>query len=287
MEGHTASVGALVLALLGTALPAQEKDACAPADNAAILHGNYRRLHSELLGEDRTVLVRLPEDYGKTDRRYPVLYRLDGDKGVFLQTFSAVYYLVDMTDEVPDHIIVAIENTDRGRDMVPGPGADLFIAFIKTELIPFIERTYRTDGFRILCAQSASSVLAVYGLLKQPDLFDGFVLGSFGLYRKDQAVLFETELKRSQEVGHSRKKYIFVGNGRRDAYDPDGSTAKRGYMFLESLQRAAPDTVLLKTKVYEDEGHVPFPSVYDGLRWIYSETRAASKGSRGVPSGTP
>jgi len=54
-------------------------------------------------------------------------------------------------------------------------------------------------------------------------------------------------------------------------YDPDGT------QFLESLKQTVPATVLIKTKYYDDEGHVPFPSIYDGLRWIYSNEKAATK----------
>ena len=67
----------------------------AQTDNNPIICGNYTRIHSNLLGEDRTLLIRLPEDYGKSDKTYPVLYKLDGEKGNFLQAFTAAYYLFD------------------------------------------------------------------------------------------------------------------------------------------------------------------------------------------------
>jgi hypothetical protein len=61
----------------------------------------------------------------------------------------------------PEMIIVAIENTDRNRDMmlvvakgVPrAPRAEAFLGFLENELIPDIEKTYRTSQSRILAAQ--------------------------------------------------------------------------------------------------------------------------------------
>jgi predicted alpha/beta superfamily hydrolase len=242
---------------------------CAQTDNAPISYGNYRRMESKALGEVRTLLIRLPADYDTSGRTYPVLYKLDGDRDISLQTFSTLNYLVDMTDKVPDHIVVGIQNTDRNRDMTPDRGADNFIHFLKAELIPFIDKTYRTNGFRVLCGQSLSSLFAAYSFLKQPALFDAYLLSSFGLYKADLAVLFEKELK-NQDLAKVGRRYLYVANGKQDAYDPDGSVAERGARFLESLRRVAPPSVLIRSKYYDDEGHVPFPSIYDGLRWIYS-----------------
>ncbi len=242
--------------------------------------GHYRIIHSAILGEDRRLLIRLPDDYGTSDRRYPVLFKLDGDKGSFLQAFSAGYYLFDMTEGAPDLIIVGIENTDRVRDMHPDKAADRFTQFLASELLPFIDGSYRTSGVRILCGQSLSSLFALFSFLKEPALFDGYILSSFGLYRQSLTDLFETELKRNQarlsapEIG---TKCLFVANGNQDSYDRDGSTTRRGASFLESLERVVPPSVRVETKTYAGEGHVPFPAFYDGLRWIYACQKTAAE----------
>jgi hypothetical protein len=242
-------------------------------DNSPITCGNYRKIHSKILDEDRTLLVHLPEDYDKSNKKYTVIYKLDGEKGVFLQTFSAAYYLFDMTENTPDAIIIGIENTDRNRDMGPDHKADNFIQFLKDELIPFVDQNYRTNSLRILCGQSYSALFALYSFLKQPALFDAYILSSFGLYNDGLAALFESALKKNPDIKKVGKKYIFVAQGKHDTYDPDGSIAKRGERFLESLKQIVSASVLLKSKYYDDEGHVPFPSLYDGLKWIYSCNR--------------
>ena len=178
----------------------------AQSDNVSVTCGSYQKIHSVVLDEDRTILIRLPDDYGKSDKKYPVLYKLDGEKGNFLQAFSAAYYLFDMTGKCPDHIIVGIENTDRNRDMSMDAGANNFIQFIQSELIPFIDKNYRTNDFSILCGQSSSAVFTLYSFLKQPDLFDAYILGSFGLYNEYLAVLFENELKRNGDLKSVGKK---------------------------------------------------------------------------------
>jgi hypothetical protein len=242
----------------------------AQTDNASITCGNYRKIYSNVLHEERILLISLPEDYGKSDKTYPVLFKLDGDKENFLQAFSAAFYLFDMTDNAPDPIIIGIENTDRNRDMLPDQKANYFIQFIHTELIPFVDRNYRTNGFRILCGQSLSSLFALYSFLEQPDIFDAYILGSFGFYKESLSVLFENELKRNSDLKSIGTKYLFVGNGKLDKNDPDGTITKRGDQFLELLKQTVPSSVIMKCKVYEEEGHVPYPTIYDGLKWIYN-----------------
>jgi hypothetical protein len=242
----------------------------AQTDNASITCGNYRKIYSNVLHEERILLISLPEDYGKSDKTYPVLFKLDGDKENFLQAFSAAFYLFDMTDNAPDPIIIGIENTDRNRDMLPDQKANYFIQFIHTELIPFVDRNYRTNGFRILCGQSLSSLFALYSFLEQPDIFDAYILGSFGFYKESLSVLFENELKRNSDLKSIGTKYLFVGNGKLDKNDPDGTITKRGDQFLELPKQTVPSSVIMKCKVYEEEGHVPYPTIYDGLKWIYN-----------------
>ncbi len=272
-------VGISSLILLGTSLHAQEQEKAKPpatfaeADYPAIAWGHYRTIHSRTLGEDRRLLVRLPDDYGRSDKKYPVLFKLDGEKGSFLHALSAGYYLFDMTEGAPDLIIVGVENTDRGRDMQPDQGADRFVTFLESELIPFVDAAYRTSGVRILCGQSLTSVFGLYSFLKQPALFDGYILSSFSLYKESLTEIFETELKRNPALRRESpagKVCLFVASGTRDPYDPDGSRTRRGAAFLESLRKVVPASVGFEIKAYDGEGHVPYASFHDGLRWIYS-----------------
>ncbi len=239
-----------------------------------ITYGSYRKIHSAVLGEDRTLLIRLPEGYEKSGKQYPVLYKLDGYKNVFLETSSAVDYLVDLTDKAPDHIVVAVENTDRMRDMSPEQSANKFIQFLKSELVPFIGKNYRTDGFNIIAGQSLSSIFAFYSFLKEPDLFDAYIFSSFGLPTPGMTSAFYQGLK-NPSLKSAGRRYLFIANGKIDQNDPDGSITKAGAQFLESLRSVVPGTVVVKSVTYESEGHVPFPTIYDGLKWIYSQQRAS------------
>ncbi|MBK5271286.1 MAG: hypothetical protein JJE22_09755, partial [Bacteroidia bacterium] len=119
-------------------------------------------IQSSILKENRKFIIHLPQGYDTSRNTYTVLYLLDGSEER-LQFFSSMmkFYFKEKL------IIVAILNTDRDRDMMPlnapsypvtKPGADNFLSFIRTELIPEIENNNRTNGQRILCGQSLSAV---------------------------------------------------------------------------------------------------------------------------------
>jgi uncharacterized protein len=62
---------------------------------------------------------------------------------------------------------------------VPNGDAGNFHRFIRDELIPFIETTYRADpARRILVGHSYGGLFALFGLFETPDLFDTLIIGS-------------------------------------------------------------------------------------------------------------
>ncbi len=60
----------------------------------------------------------------------------------------------------------------------PSGGADNFLIFFKAELIPHVDRTYRTEKFEVLYGGSNAGPLAIYALLTQPDLFNAYLTSS-------------------------------------------------------------------------------------------------------------
>jgi predicted alpha/beta superfamily hydrolase len=130
--------------------------------------GKRTTIKSLILNSDREIQVYLPSSYELyKNATYPVLYLLDGRK--FFHSFSgAVAQLSsDATPQIPEMIIIAITSQDRVRDSSPtnsligysekeekglevSGGADNFLKFIKKELIPFVDKNYRTNSYRTL-----------------------------------------------------------------------------------------------------------------------------------------
>ena len=141
-----------------------------------------KTVYSEALKEKRAITVQLPKSYSaKPNKKYPVIYRLDGAGN--LPLISSVLERLQDANAAPEVIIVAIENTDRLRDLYPtvnqepqgpvgiGGGAPKFLNFIKDELIPFIDDNYRTHNFKVIAGASAGGVFVLHALQTYPDLF--------------------------------------------------------------------------------------------------------------------
>ena len=139
-------------------------------------------LDSAVLKEKRTITIQLPKSYASQPNKiYPVIYRLDGKEN--LPLISSVLERLQQANAAPEVIIVAIENTDRMRDLYPtsnqepqgpvgiGGGAAKFLSFIKSELIPFVDNKYRTHDFRVIAGASAAGVFVLYALQTEPTLF--------------------------------------------------------------------------------------------------------------------
>jgi len=139
------------------------------------------------------VYVRLPKNYESANKRYPVLYLLDGDISFNMAT-SIVRYL-QYGKDVPDLIIVApaygtllndSEVNYRERDytfyqidnFAGSGGGERFLNFIEKELVPFVDTNYRTNNRRVLNGFSLGSLFALNILIKNPGIFNNYIVGS-------------------------------------------------------------------------------------------------------------
>ena len=186
-HGMAGVVSSLFALITGVAM------ADTPADsiNKATLHNTETRtLHSEIVGETYSLSVWLPPSYTSASQSYPVVYMLDPDL-----TFGIAANMTDLLSfagEIPEVILVGIGYPEdfmmgRTRDYAPTPqpdwpgsgGADAFLAFFKTELIPFVEATYRTDSDeRTLWGYSLGGLFVLYTLFNEPELFQRYIAGS-------------------------------------------------------------------------------------------------------------
>ena len=160
--------------------------------------GVTRTMKSTILGEDRKVFVHLPTSYDTSGNGYPVLYLLDGTPA-FLLEMIAITTRLRNDRNAPEMIIVAIENTNRNRDMMPvvakdypgPPRAEAFLGFLEKELIPDVEKTYRTSQPRILLGKSLSGLFTVYALLARPTAFNAYVGCSAGWFAENNDYFLE------------------------------------------------------------------------------------------------
>src|SRR5262245_31737066 len=140
------------------------------------------QISSAILKETRRILVVLPASYSRSapDRRYPVTVVADGE--YLIASVAAVSDELSRNGQIPESVIVGIENVG-GSDWLasnkkrvydlttPGlsvsgssrnEGGDRFLDFIEQELLPALDRQFRTGGPRAFVGISSGGVLATY-----------------------------------------------------------------------------------------------------------------------------
>ncbi|MGB7923912.1 MAG: alpha/beta hydrolase-fold protein [Pyrinomonadaceae bacterium] len=252
-------------------------------------------IKSETLNEERVILVSTPPGYERGNQRYPVLYMTDGDAHM-LHTTASMAFLA-RNGRIPEMIIVGITNTDRTRDLTPtnatfpppdgapnqfptSGGADKFLKFIETELIPKIESQYRVQPYRILAGHSFGGLFTVHALVSRPELFNAYIAVSPSLNWDNDVVL-----KRAEEFFKGRKEwnrtlYVTLGN------EPGG--IYEGFKrFKKILAQYQPKGFEWEAAHMEDEDHgsVVLRSHYFGLRKVFAEWQMPRDPATGVIAG--
>lgn len=181
---------AFLSACTATPPPAPNQIASLPA-----ITGDYFRMRSSATGHDYHIHVRLPVDYAKEpDRRYPVVYLLDGDS--LFPILGANHLFLHYDDGLPDVISVGIAYggfgpvNKRSIDFnAPDvsltdaqAGAPRFQQFLADELLPQIDRRYRGDpARRIVFGQSRGGGFVLWSAYTRPDLFLGHIASNAAL----------------------------------------------------------------------------------------------------------
>jgi predicted alpha/beta superfamily hydrolase len=255
----------LVLAVaLPAGLPALPAAAAADESPVAGYRVEKGSLTSKALGEQRPYFVGLPESYARAaDRRYPVIYVLDGAA----QGVPTAQTAAKMSREgaMPEVIVVAIPNvsdSSRARDYTPPglrqdheradspPGrANAFVAFLRDELIPKVEHDYRTTANRMLAGNSRGGLLVIYSLIAAPSLFEARFAHSAPVWREDNALVKRLDDFLGQRPALRGALFLSVGS-------KETERIRAGFQrTVEVLKKRAPATLRWRAEITPDAIH--------------------------------
>lgn len=135
------------------------------------------RIASTVLQDTRAVHVQLPPNYALARQRYPVVVLLDGQVRAFFDlTVASTNY--ELTGEahrfaMPPQIVVGVEQGERSIDL--SRNAEAFYRFLTTEVLPRIDREYRTMPFRTLIGHSLGARFALTMMCRTPTEFSAII----------------------------------------------------------------------------------------------------------------
>ncbi len=187
-------------------------------DTAELLPARSVTISSRFFDEERQLLVSLPPGYDTGDRRHPVLVVFDAREKL-PPVLAAARWLAGR-GHLPDLIVVGLVNASRTRDLMPpeiaAPGtenkASDTVAFLREEMLPWVDRSYRTTPFRVLWGHSLGGMMTMHVLIVAANLFDGFIAISPDLARSDYAMVNALAASFEHHQGRPERLFVAVGD---------------------------------------------------------------------------
>jgi predicted alpha/beta superfamily hydrolase len=240
--------------------------------------GSIHTITSKILGENREIIISLPDDYTKSNSNYPVLYLTDGFQNI--EHVRGSVEILTRTGNIPPIIIVGVKSINRVRDFtfthnknkLKSGGGKQFLTFLETELIPYIDKTYRTNAFQILEGHSLGGLFTASTLIEKPELFQGFIIMSPALWWNNEELT--QKAKTFFTTNPNLEKSLFFGIGKEESSKEFGMR-KELTNFIDVINTNKPKKLNFEHKEFDNEGHMSSPllSNYYGLKSIFADLK--------------
>ena len=259
------------------------------SDNKLLGLGERHVISSEILNEDRPIIISLPVGYEAEQSNYPVIYVLDG-----LENIKHTVGTIELLSEsglIAPLIIVGIQSLDRARDLTPSNagqnvyggtgnagisqsgGASKFLSFIENELIPYIETNYKTHPFRILEGHSFGGLFCVYAMMNKPNVFDAFIIEAPALWWNNEEMT--EQAKEFFKENASFDKTVYFGVGGNEGWGMRQELIR----YVDVIKEKEPKDLRWKHEEVGDEDHMSSRLLlnYNGLKFLFSDLRIDEK----------
>ena len=142
----------------------------------------YKNYNSEVLNDTRELSIYLPKGYTKDSiSNFPLAIVLDGQKLFDIYVGASNYYA--QLDNAPEQIVVGIDMKtsrykDAGYDIISGNldnNSENFYRFIRDEMIPYIEASYKTSPFITIVGESLTANYITHFLKEEYSIFNAYI----------------------------------------------------------------------------------------------------------------
>ncbi len=243
----------------------------------SLYNATEENIFSELVADTFHIMVSVPDGYYSGDKKYPVLYVLDGDVAFGMAASIARY--LQIGENIPELIVVGIgygaidksAGKKRRRDYRPtqAGNAENFLKFINTQLIPYIDSKYKTIPYdRTISGYSIGGLFALYTLFTKPETFSRYIIGSPYLVW-DNSSIYNYEENSPDKIGDMKLNiFISVGSEESDEkyFDPIDK-------IVTQIQERDYSGLKMEAKVFDGSTHLMGPpeSLTHGLLSVFGE----------------
>lgn len=216
----------------------------------------YKEINSEKLGESRQLKIQVPRNYDTSDKKYPVVVVFDGDY-LFEIAAGNVDYAAYWED-MPEAIVVGINQYQKReadcyyseQNSLPIETGAAFFEFVSMELIPFIDKNFRTENFKVAVGHGQTANFINYYLLKGVPLFQAYISLSPSLAPDMKTYLTEKMPKLEQKIFY----YLAAAN------NDKGNIKEETEALAKSISSIENDNLLDHSEVFTDATHYSLPA---------------------------
>jgi enterochelin esterase-like enzyme len=264
----SAIVGVVVSLLFGCLAMAAET-----GEGGVVQIGVASTFHSEILDADRDLVVHLPEDYQSGGRRYPVVYMMGSEFRARFALWAANLDILSGAGRIPAMILVGIDLPEGNGVLVPRGGdtssPNRYLRFLVEEVVPHVEKGYRTVPYRVLFGASNSGLFTVYTLLSEPDAFNAYLASSPMLGWCPDLLQEKAEKILAGKGAPGRFLYMIYSD---DDYEHATESIPA---FVDLLAKSKPGWLSYESVVRTREGHVPATDIPLALKAVFPDYHPA------------
>ncbi|MDT7831095.1 alpha/beta hydrolase-fold protein [Flavobacteriaceae bacterium S356] len=222
-------------------------------------------IKSTQLNETRGVEIYLPPSYQvSNNKKYPVMYVLDGQE-YFLHPV-AYQRMLRFKDKSPEFIVVGVNSDRKKRRKLLYESADSFISFLEKELIPTIDKDYRTlkNSERIYFGWEMAGGLGLEVLSSSPSLFSAYFLASPTHFTKNRIL----NLNEYLSINEADRPYLHFSRA------PEETYLKRSFHRVDSILKAyhyGNKNYKIDNLLEEDHYSTSLKTINNGLRNYFND----------------
>lgn len=241
----------------------------------------------------RKYWVSVPNDYQESPNvAYPVIYFFDADNKDLSQIIhNLTAYLAKVGPEMPPAILVGVFQEDRAKDFSLGTLVESktssFQDFLREELIPHINNTYRTNNHNIAVGHSMGGAFCFLLATKFPNLFKSYICLSPAFHNWEKETLESFMSQKLQDENFILWKKFYVTYSNYGTMESTLSPFTKSFAeYLASLKNQRVNDVTY-FEFISGVGHnlTPIVGVTAGLSYIFKDWKPKLDDLRNLQKG--
>jgi len=184
-------------------------------------------VYSKDFQQNRKILIYLPAEYQLKDHKFEVAYVFDSQARMY---FDCVHSSIGFLQTgINPMIVVGVVSENRNKEFLPENkfeqtakdywgnlgDANKLMSFLSNDLIPYIDKNYRTLPRRMAIGHSNGGTFICYCLTQKPEIFDAYVAISPNFAYDNEQMVSRFSAFDPKNIPDS--KYLYMCNSNEDS----------------------------------------------------------------------